>query len=157
MPTISLTRILVPTDFSDASAAALKYALPLADVFHAEVHVLHVLDVAASQYLAAEMAMVPTPAIEAEAHARADAELAALLTRDEVARYRARLVTVRGAPFAAIISYAREAAIDLIVMGTHGRGAMAHLLIGSVAENVVRKAPCPVLTIPLRGHDFVRI
>ena len=157
MSTIALTRILVPTDFSAASAAALKYALPLADVFGAELHVLHVLDVAAAQYFAAEMAMVPTPAIEAEAHARADAELAALLTRDEVARYRARLITVRGAPFASIVSYAREANIDLIVMGTHGRGAMAHLLIGSVAENVVRKAPCPVLTIPLRGHDFVRI
>ena len=155
MSTIRLTRILVPTDFSDASTAALKYALPLADVFEADLHVLHVLDVAAAQYLAAEMAMVPTPAITAAAHARADAELAGLLTREEVARYRARLVTVRGAPFAAIVSYARETAIDLIVMGTHGRGAMAHLLIGSVAENVVRKAPCPVLTVRHPEHEFV--
>lgn len=157
MATFTLTRILVPIDFSEASAAALKYALPLAASFGAEVHLLHVLDLAAGQYFAAEMAMVPSPAIEAEAVARAEAELAALLTRDEIATYRARLVTLRGVPFASIVSYARERRIDLIVMGTHGRGAVAHLLIGSVAENVVRKAPCPVLTIPLRGHDFVTI
>ena len=157
MATLALTRILVPTDFSETSMAALKYALPLAESFGAELHLLHVIDLAAGQYLAAEMAMVPGPATEAEAHARADAELAALLTRDEMTEYRARLVTMRGAPFASIVAYAREQHIDLIVMGTHGRGAVAHLLIGSVAERVVRKAPCPVLTIPPRGHDFVTL
>jgi len=157
MATFSLSRILVPTDFSETSVAALKYALPLAGSFGAELHLLHVIDLAAGQYLAAEMAMVPSAATEAEAHARADAELAALLTRDETKAHRARLVTMRGAPFASIVAYAREQQIDLIVMGTHGRGAVAHLLIGSVAERVVRKAPCPVLTIPPRGHDFVTI
>ena len=55
----------------------------------------------------------------------------------------------------AIVRYAQREPIDLIVMGTHGRGAMAHLLIGSVAENVVRKAPCPVLTVRHPEHEFV--
>ena len=54
-----------------------------------------------------------------------------------------------------ILRYAKEQQIDLIVMGTHGRGAVSHLLIGSVAENVVRKAPCPVLTIRHPEHDFI--
>lgn len=157
MASISLKRILVPTDFSETSTLALKYALPLAAEFGAELHVLHVLDLASEQYFAAEMALVPSAAIAAEARTRAETEMAALLTREEVATYRAHLVTEQGAPFATIIRYARDHEIDLIVMGTHGRGAVAHLIIGSVAENVVRKAPCPVLTIPLKGHDFVTI
>lgn len=156
MAAIALGHILVPIDFSETAAAALKYALALADAFGSEVHLVHVLDTMAPERLAAEMAMVAAPALEAE-RARADAELAALLTRDEVQRYRARLSTVLGAPFVEIVGYARKHDIGLIVMGTHGRGAVAHLLIGSVAERVVRKAPCPVLTIPPRGHDFVTI
>jgi nucleotide-binding universal stress UspA family protein len=79
-----------------------------------------------------------------------------LLTRDERERFAARLVSLTGAPFLEIVRYARREDIDLIVMGTHGRGAIAHLLVGSVAENVVRKAPCPVLTVPVAGHDFVK-
>ena len=78
MAAFSLKRILVPTDFSETSAAALKYALPLAAEFGAELHVLHVLDMTAGQFFAAEMAMVPSPAIEAEARQRAEAELATL-------------------------------------------------------------------------------
>jgi nucleotide-binding universal stress UspA family protein len=64
-------------------------------------------------------------------------------------------VTRRGAPFLEVIRYAKEAPVDLIVMGTHGRGAIAHMLLGSVAEKVVRKAPCPVLTIRQPEHEFV--
>ena len=59
-----------------------------------------------------------------------------------------------GRPFAEIIAYAREHAIDLIVMGTHGRGAIAHVLLGSTTEKVVRKSPCPVLTIRTSEHPF---
>jgi universal stress protein A len=62
----------------------------------------------------------------------------------------------RGTPFLEIIRYARENSIDLIVMGTHGRGFMAHLLLGSVAENVVRQGPCPVLTVRKGQHVFER-
>jgi nucleotide-binding universal stress UspA family protein len=72
--------------------------------------------------------------------------------RDEL-----RLVTAlrTGSAFVEIVRYAREEEIDLLVMGTHGRGAIAHMLLGSVAERVVRKAPCPVLTVRQRPHEFV--
>ena len=157
MPGITLARILVPIDFSDTSAAALKYAIALADTFGARLHLLHVLDSAVEQRWEVPMSMVAHREIEAEAVQRSNAELAQLLTRPEREQYRAALVTDRGSPPAAIVDYARREDIDLIVMGTHGRGPVAHLLIGSVAENVVRAAPCPVLTVPLKGHDFVTL
>lgn len=157
MSALTLTRILVPTDFSETSAAAVKYAVSLADAFGAQLHLLHVMEQPVQWQMAAEMAMVTAPVDDAALRTRAETELAELLTRDERERFRVVCATEVGAPFAAIVKYARREGIDLIVMGTHGRGAVAHLLIGSVAENVVRKAPCPVLTIPTRGHDFVTI
>lgn len=157
MPDMTLARILVPTDFSDTSAAALKYGIALADTFGARLHLLHVLDSAVEQQWEVKMSMLAHREIEAEAVQRSNEELALLLTRPERERYRAALVTERGSPAAAIVRYARSQDIDLIVMGTHGRGPVAHLLIGSVAENVVRSAPCPVLTVPLKGHDFVTL
>ena len=157
MAPMTLTRILVPVDFSETSAAALKYAVALADAFQARLHLLHVVEDPVERGWAAELAMVTSPEFERGAREHSDAELAQLLTQPERERYGAALVTEIGRPFANIVKYARREDIDLIVMGTHGRGRMAHLIIGSVAENVVRKAPCPVLTIPLRGHDFVTI
>ncbi|HUU33932.1 MAG TPA: universal stress protein [Vicinamibacterales bacterium] len=156
MAAIALTGILLPTDFSDSSDTALTYATALADAFGARLHLLHVLDVSIEQHQAARRALVSDAAIADAARARADEELAQLLTRPERARLHVTCATVTGTPAAAIVACARREGIDLIVMGTHGRGAMAHLLIGSVAENVVRTAPCPVLTVPLRGHDFVK-
>jgi nucleotide-binding universal stress UspA family protein len=156
MATIALTQILVPTDFSAPSDVALRYAVSLAGAFGARLHLLHVVEHPVEQQWGAELAMVAAIDVEAEQRARSDAALAQLLTRDERERYAATLVTRSGAPFVEIVRYARGEAIDLIVMGTHGRGAIAHLLVGSVAENVVRKAPCPVLTVPVAGHDFVK-
>ena len=63
--------------------------------------------------------------------------------------------TAQGTPFLEIIRYAKEKDIDMIVMGTHGRSGLVHMLMGSVAEKVVRKAPCPVLTVRPEGHKFV--
>jgi nucleotide-binding universal stress UspA family protein len=156
MSTIGLTRILVPTDFSDPADVALRYAIGFADAFGAQLHLLHVIEPWVAQQFAASLALVPAFDVEAEARARAETELGQVLTRDERERYTARLAIKTGAPFAEIVGYARREDIDLIVMGTHGRGTLSHLLIGSVAENVVRKAPCPVLTVPVRGHDFVK-
>jgi nucleotide-binding universal stress UspA family protein len=65
------------------------------------------------------------------------------------------VVVTSNAPALAIVGYAKEANVDLIVMGTHGRGAVAHLLVGSVAERVVRCAPCPVLTVRHPEHEFI--
>jgi universal stress protein A len=157
MATITLRQILVPTDFSDPAAVAVRYAVELATVFAAQIHLLHVIEPWTGQQWAASMALVPGGLdLEAQARDRAETALSQVLTRDERERHSARLVTVAGAPFAEIVKYARREDIDLIVMGTHGRGVLAHLLIGSVAENVVRKAPCPVLTVPVAGHDFVK-
>jgi nucleotide-binding universal stress UspA family protein len=132
------TRILVPTDFSKPSDAALAHARRLADSTGATLHVLHVVD---NMFLRAVLA---DPR---------DYETAALRqlqdrvpTEDRGAP--AILVLERSdEPADEITSYARTHDIDLIVMGTHGRGRMAHLLLGSVAEKVARTAPCPVLTM----------
>ncbi|MGE0362874.1 MAG: universal stress protein [Vicinamibacterales bacterium] len=156
MSRIVLTRILAPTDFSDTSTIALRYAVTLAEAFHAQLHLLHVVERSIEQQWAGELAAVAALDVESEARAKSDAELATLLTRDERARLEARLVSRTGTPFVEIVRYAQHEEIDLIVMGTHGRGAIAHLLIGSVAENVVRKARCPVLTVPRAGHDFIK-
>ncbi len=156
MSAIALSRILVPTDFSDTSDTALTYAAALATAFGASVHLLHVLDASIEWHVAAHRALVSETAMAAAARARADDAMAEMLTRPDRERLHVTCETVTGTPPVAIVAYARRERIDLIVMGTHGRGAMAHLLIGSVAENVVRTAPCPVLTVPLRGHDFVK-
>lgn len=157
MSLIALNRVLVPIDFSETSAASVKYAVALADAFGAEIHLLHVFEPSLQWQLGAEIAVVSPPTDDETTRARVMAELSALLTREERQKHHVVIAAETGAPFATIVKYARRLGIDLIVMGTHGRGAVAHLLIGSVAENVVRKAPCPVLTIPTRGHDFVTI
>jgi len=148
---ISLKNILVPTDFSETSAVALKYAKELATAFGAKLHVLHVL-----------VEWVPdgympfSPELFQEVEQSTRQRLDALLPLEEREKHQAQLVLQRGASeFVAIIQYAREQNIDLIVVGTHGRGAIAHMLLGSVAEKIVRKAPCPVLTVRHPEHEFV--
>jgi nucleotide-binding universal stress UspA family protein len=80
----------------------------------------------------------------------------ALISDDDRRQLKARVAVVSSiAPAAAIVTYADKSNIDLIVMGTHGRGGLAHLLMGSVAERVVRMAPCPVLTVRHPEHEFV--
>jgi universal stress protein A len=144
---MTLTRILVATDFSDASEDALAYARMLADAFGASLHVLHVLEDLAAHAWTTEVYVAALPGVHEEMERQAHDRLQQLLTDEERARYRAELVLRFGSPFVEVVRYAAEHAIDLIVLGTHGRGALAHMLLGSVAERVVRKAPCPVLTV----------
>jgi universal stress protein A len=144
---MTLTRILVATDFSDASEDALAYARMLADAFGASLHVLHVLEDLAAHAWTTEVYVAALPGVHEEMERQAHDRLQQLLTAEERARYRAELVLRFGSPFVEIVRYAREHEIGLIVLGTHGRGALAHMLLGSVAERVVRKAPCPVLTV----------
>ena len=149
--TIKLQRICVPVDFSETSAAALLYAKALADAFGASLHIMHVL-----------VAWVPnadfpaSPEMYASFEEAARKQLDAQLTAEEKAKYRATVELVMGtSEFVEVIRYAREKEIDLLVLGTHGRGAIAHMLMGSVAEKIVRKAPCPVLTVRHPEHEFV--
>jgi nucleotide-binding universal stress UspA family protein len=144
---IVLKHILVPTDFGPAAEAALRYGRTLASTFDAELHLLHVLD---SVFLQARFADPAT--IEAAARKELDDRVAG----DSGRRPRTHAVMKKyDAPADAIVRYARSAGIDLIVMGTHGHHGVAHVLMGSVAEKVVRSAPCPVLVVRHPEREFV--
>jgi len=153
---ILLKNILVATDFSEPSDAALAYGRELARTFGARLTVLHVADNIAARAYGADGIVFVEPDLQEELEAMARKNLARLLAGDEGVDIRSEPVVVSASsPAVAIVHYAREQTVDLIVMGTHGRGAMAHLLMGSVAERVVRTAPCPVLTVRHPEHDFV--
>jgi nucleotide-binding universal stress UspA family protein len=151
---IELQRILVPTDFSEPSGVAVQYAKALADAFGASIHVLHVME---DPFINAPISegYVPPAHLFEEFERAARNRLDEVLTSAEQAKYRAKRVIKSGTPFVEIVRYAKGAEIDLIVMGTHGRGTIAHMLMGNVAEKVVRKAPCPVLTVRHPQHEFV--
>ena len=154
---ITLNRILVPTDFSEPSDAALTYGRELAIRFGATLHVLHVAHDLYLQTYGGEhfLAMVPEVQrqIENDARRRLD-EL--VLDSDHSGPPTVPAVVTAVSTAMAIVEYARVEDINLIVIGTHGRGALAHLVMGSVAERVVRFAPCPVLTVRHPEREFVR-
>lgn len=153
MPTIRT--ILLATDFSDASEAALGYARTIAATFGASLHVLHVLEDLAAHAWTTEVYVAALPGVHEEMERQARERLDALLTPEERQRQDVTLALRSGSPFVEVVRYAREAGADMIVLGTHGRGAIAHMLLGSVAERVVRKAHCPVLTVRHESHEFV--
>lgn len=151
---IDLKRILIATDFTNHSEVALRYATAFGKAFNAEVLLCHVLE---SPDFLAQLPPISEgyfpsnlPEIQ-EKHARVQCEqvLAA------VGLSQARVLLRHGAPWSEIVRAAREESADLIILGTHGRGAVAHILLGSVAEKVVRLAPCPVLTVRSGEHDFI--
>jgi universal stress protein A len=142
------TRILVPTDFSEPSEAALDYARVMADTFGASLHVLHVFDAPfAAGAVSPEVFIVESPAAQAHLFEEASSRLQHRVTPADRTRYRATTEIVTGTSAESIVTYARDRGMDLIVMGTHGRRRLSHLLMGSVAEKVVRTAPCPVMTV----------
>jgi nucleotide-binding universal stress UspA family protein len=144
----SLNRILVPTDFSETADVALCYAKQLATKMGASLHLLHVFT---DPYAVAACAAEVYAAVPAEARERAlDEARQRLLERLDIIeeqQFRATRGMLRGLTAPQIVAYAANQDIDLIVMGTHGRRGVAHLLLGSVAEHVVRIATCPVLTV----------
>lgn len=142
---IAVKKILVPTDFSDCSAAAVTYGRAMASVFGATLHLLHVVQDPYTQPWAAEAFPAPLGDLLEQWEQQAEARLKEQIPEAE--RDSAVIATVIGSPFYEIIRYADEQKVDLIVIGTHGRGPLGHMLLGSVAEKVVRKAPCPVLTV----------
>ena len=142
-----ITHILVPTDFAPASDAALACARNLAEKYGARLSMLHVLT-------NPEATGVWTPEIYVPASLEARERLAReardrvekALTADERTRTDVTIQIRIGSVAEDILEFAREHSVDLIVMGTHGRRGLSHLLLGSVAEQVLRSAPCPVLT-----------
>ena len=152
---IRLNRILLPLDFSDATAGAVRYACALTENFVAELHLLHVLEVHVSTTPPQFGMGFAWPERFEETATSAKKRLAESIDSEWGRERKIEHAVVSGSPFLEIIQYAKENEIDLIVMGTHGHSGLKHLLIGSVAENVVRKSPCPVLTVRPEGHNFV--
>ncbi|MFO1091800.1 MAG: universal stress protein [Planctomycetaceae bacterium] len=152
---IKLARILVPTDLSEFSQHAVRYGCEFARRFQAELHLLTVVqDVVA---LIPEPGMAfPAPGEYMQELRDASREALERLPEPQAAAGLTITREVRvGTPFLEIVRYARETNADLVVVGTHGRSGLAHVLLGSTAEKVVRKAPCPVLTVRPQGHDFI--
>ncbi|MFV0445778.1 MAG: universal stress protein [Planctomycetaceae bacterium] len=153
---IRLSRILVPVDFSEFGKHALRYGCEFARRFGAEVHLLHVVEDVYPMVPEAGMLLPAQGNYLQELQSAAHKALEQIPNEEmrtglsDVVRH-----TETGTPFLEIIRYARQADIDLIVIGTHGRSGLVHMLMGSVAEKIVRKAPCPVLTVRPEGHDFV--
>jgi universal stress protein A len=145
-------KILVPVDFSECSKKALQYAVPFARQCHASIFLLNVVRIV---YPTGELGTVAPPVSEAESTEASGAAL------DQLARAAigeqvptAKLVRV-GLAAEEIVQAARELGIDLIILSTHGHTGLKHVLLGSTAEQVVRRAPCPVLTVREHEHDFV--
>ena len=150
-------KILVPTDFSETGEAALHYAKELARQFNAELHLLHVCEDPVLPAGWSMLASGPAPDVGEEAAALRE-QLKKLLTAEDQKLLKTEVHVILGQPTGLAISrYAVEGEFELIVMGTHGRGPVTHALMGSVAEKVVRSAPCPVLTIRHPTHRKIAI
>lgn len=150
---INLKTILVPSDFSESSEAARRYGFELARRFDASLHLLHVVQDPMTLPWAAEGFSMPVLDFVDQWQAEATQRLTASIPAADAARVTVA-VTI-GSPYPEILRYADEHQVDLIVMGTHGRSGVTHMLLGSIAEKVVRRAPCPVLTVHSTERGFV--
>jgi nucleotide-binding universal stress UspA family protein len=144
--TMEIRQILAPTDFSEYSKQAVAYAYELAQTFGAKLLLLHVVE------LPVYPVEVFLPSTEGttlfdDLERQAQLDLAQLLPKTQDGTGEVRCQAVAGTPYYKIIEVAGAEKVDLIVMATHGRTGLCHLVMGSVAERVVRTAPCPVLTI----------
>ena len=154
----TITRILVPTDFSEPSEAALDYARTIARQFGATFHLLHVVEAsAAGGVFSSEMWVPEDPRMMDDVIAEAKLRLARRLLPSDKAKYGATKGILVGPAGKTIVRYAQEENFDLIVMGTHGRTGLVHVLMGRVAEHVVRAAPCPVMTVHATGKERIPI
>lgn len=158
---IKLKSILLPTDFSECAGEAGRYAFALAEQFDAHLHLLHVIHDITTEVPEFGMGLAFPAYVEnlpqkiQQQEEDAIRRLAELTPEGWSEQRGATIAVKRGQPFLEIIRYARGHDVDLIVLGTHGRSALAHVMLGSVAERVVRKAPCPTLTVRPATHSFV--
>ena len=152
---INLKKILVPVDFSEGANKALSYGISLAKHYGAALHIFNAID--DRLYDDSLFMMYAEQEIRETRRKITNEQLDELLAR--IKKEHPGLEPVKvirlGIAFLEIIKYAQEEAIDLIIMGSHGHTGIAHLLIGSTTEKVVRKAPCPVLTVRPKEHEFI--
>jgi nucleotide-binding universal stress UspA family protein len=152
---IQIKKVLCPVDFSACSDHALQYGVALAEAYGAELQLLHIVEPPAASYEGiVDSALLPVEALEAFQQTCLD-HLKRLAARAEKQYPRVTYHIGNGIPFVGIIRSAKAENVDLIVVGTHGRTGLSHALLGSVAERLVRKAPCPVLTVKHPEHEFV--
>lgn len=151
----TIKNILVPIDFSNYSKNALRYAVNFAKIFNSKIYLVYVVEpvIYPSDF---SMGQVTFPVNDLEMNERAQDELNNLAKSEIGSDIEVKTIIKTGKPFVEINDTASELDIDLIVIATHGHTGMEHLLFGSTAEKVVRKAPCPVLTLrePLKGYKF---
>lgn len=150
-----IKNILVPVDFSDYSKNALKYAVDYAKVFGAKLYLIYVIEpvVYPADF---SMGQVALPSVDTELNNRAGEELENLAKKEVAGALEYQTIIKMGKPFVEIIDTAGELDIDLIIIATHGHTGVEHMLFGSTAEKVVRKAPCPVLSLrdPIKGYRY---
>ncbi len=150
---ITLKRILVPIDFSDNSKKALRYALPLAKQFGASITLINIIEptVFPSDFGFGQMNF---PDLEQELIHKSQEELESIAASMSTP-VKITSVVKTGIPFVEVTSYADEEKIDLIIVATHGRTGVEHILFGSTAEKIIRKAPCPALVVRAEERDFI--
>jgi nucleotide-binding universal stress UspA family protein len=149
---IPIKRILVPTDFSEPAASALKWATTLAKEFGGQVYLLHVVPEPYAYPWGTELSTMPLNDILEQSERSAEERMHQLAAETGLPLDRVVTRALIGTPVDQILSAISENTIDLVILGTHGRGMVGHLLLGSVAERVVRRSPVPVLTL----HGDVR-
>lgn len=153
--TLRISKILYPTDFSDISLVALKYARELAATFDAHVHCVHVIDEAYQYWTAMGPEAAPlVPAVE-DLASMAEGQMERFADQYLIGmKYTPVTKVLHGRPYKEIVHYAKEMLVDLVVLATHGRGGLANVLLGSTADKVVHNAPCPVLTVRVKEEDI---
>ena len=153
---ICFDKILFPTDFSDLSLCALRRAMAIVEKFESQLHCLYVVDEAYQYWGAMGPESIPVGPPPDNLLESAESRMQQFSDQHLTGMKRPPVTKViLGRPFIEIIGYARENDVSLIVLGTHGRGAIAHMLLGSTTEKVVRKAPCAVMTVRAADQNFV--
>jgi nucleotide-binding universal stress UspA family protein len=154
---LNISKVLVPIDFSDYSKNALKYAVNFVKHFKAQLYLIYVVEpvIYPPDF---SMGQIAIPSVDLEMDKRAIDELNKLADQEIPAEIKVKTIVKTGKPFIEIIETARDQDVDLIIIATHGHTGVEHILFGSTAEKVVRKAPCPVLTLrePIKGFIYNR-
>jgi len=149
---MSFKNILMTTDLSPYSLSAKDISLSLARKYRAKLYLLYVID--EMIFVELEPYGIAYQDIQATHREQAEQKLKEIISGEEWKDIHCEPVIITGNPFVEIIRFAKEKQIDVIVMGTHGRSGLSHILFGSTAERVIRKAPCPVLSVKISEHHF---
>jgi nucleotide-binding universal stress UspA family protein len=152
---IEIKKILTPTDFSEYSQFALRYAVALAESFKAKLYVMHVCEHSVTG-AGTEAYHFSIPEFLADLEKNEKDTLSRIVQEIQARGVDAEPVFVTGRAYVDIVEKAKELEVDLITLATHGRKGFSHFVFGSTAEKVVRLAPCPVLTVKHPEHDFVK-